>query len=122
MRQLHYNVEILEMIFLIIIFGMLGNYLWGVFMNLKQEEHRNKILISVTIYYVILWAVIEYLAGGWKTMVGNLVCQIYGLSLIVLMGRKKKLKVRGWGDEESEEEGKAESDRGVIEMNGSEMI
>ena len=95
-RLLHYDVYVFETVLAVLLFGVLGKYLWKMFLNLKQEEHKNKILITLSIYYFLLEAVIEYLGGGWKSIIGNIVCQIYGITLVVLMGKNRKAKIRGW--------------------------
>lgn len=51
---MHYGVSVLQTIFVLLVFLILIRYLWGMFLNLKQEEHRNKILVSLSIHYLIL--------------------------------------------------------------------
>ena len=73
--------------------------------------------MSLSIYYLILGIIVSYLAGGWKNIIVNLVSQIYGINLIIQMGKKKKLVIRGW-EENSTSSIREESDR--IAMNTEE--
>ena len=54
---------------------------------------------------IVIW----YISEGWKTVMGNMVCQIYGINLLVLLGKEKKVKGLKSSDI-------SETDREVMEM------
>ena len=94
LRLMHFDVLVWETIIGLIVCSMLLWYLWEAFLNIKHQQHRDKMLVSVTVAFLGSLFLFTRLAHSWSFLMAYIIIQTYGLFLLHLMGNKKEKKAK----------------------------
>jgi hypothetical protein len=116
-RLLHFPIDFLEKVVVMGVFVLLGRDFWSMVIRWKVQEHRSKILLQLSLSYLFLGIVIWGISNGWMIMMTTMISQIYGIHMVILLGRQK-IKTKPWPAEMLEI--KEESDREVMKIENSD--
>lgn len=116
-RLLHFPIDFLEKVVVMGVFVLLGRDFWSMVIRWKVQEHRSKILLQLSLSYLFLGIVIWGISNGWMIMMTTMISQIYGIHMVILLGRQK-IKTKPWPAEMLEI--KEESDREVMKVENSD--
>ena len=94
LRLMHFEVLLWESIIGVAAGGMVIWEIWEALLNIKHQHHRDKLLVSTTLFFIACLLFFARQAQSWAFLMQYVVIQSYGLFLLYLVGHKSGQKLK----------------------------